>query len=216
MITIVVSGGPNQVSIPPTVINDAVDVARAAARVGSTGSRSSPSPAGRRDPGRHRDHAPARGPTRSSARGSTVTLIVSSGPGSGARAAARRSHRGPGAQPARRPVSGVESRTASCRRAIPTTARVLSRASPPAPRRQGHDRGRSSSVSATAPARRPRTTTTTTFRRRPPRPHGHNRRPTDDPAHPTHLVKFRRRQDADFEIRRRWRGSCAAGRGRSR
>ena len=64
---------------------------RAARVEPSTGSRSSPSPAAGRpgDPGRHRDRTNPP-PGTLVARGSTVTLIVSSGPGQVTRAAARR------------------------------------------------------------------------------------------------------------------------------
>ena len=96
----------------------------------STGSRSSPSQQ-QVDAGiaaGHRDRAPTRRPTRWSTAGSTVTLIVSSGPGQVTRAAGRRVHRG--RRPATSsPTNGLDASTSrtsdAASRATPTTARVL-------------------------------------------------------------------------------------------
>ena len=162
-ITIVVSGGPQQIAIPASVIGDSVDVATAAARQRAVRVRRRHRvAAGRRDPGRHRDRDPpgARHPRR---RGQHRHADRQLGPRSGARC--RRSSVSPRQRPAtawRRTTSRRRSSTASSSRAIPTTGSSSARASPP-----GTPVDRDTTVAlvvgrATAPVTTTTTTTTTT------------------------------------------------------
>ena len=171
VITIFVSGGPQQIAIPAIVIGDSVDAATAARW------RIEPVRVRRRHRRRRTPRSPAgtviAHPARRPARWSTAAarspLIVSAGPGQVTRAAARRSAPRPQARNSST-TKGLDASTSTYSDLQPGDANdgpVLSQNM--APGQRGRSVARSSPSSSGAPPRRaPRRRTTTTTTTLPP------------------------------------------------